>query len=135
MLSVTADTNIYISALQFGGTPLRFLELARAGAFRLTASLPIRMEVQRVLNEKFAWPEDEITDALSDLDECTTLVHPVQTLSVITEDPTDDRILECAIAANAGYIVTGDHHLLRLGSYGGIRVLKVADFLKLLSLL
>ena len=38
MPSATADTNIYISALHFGGLPLRFLDLARAGAIRLDIS-------------------------------------------------------------------------------------------------
>lgn len=33
MPSVTADTNIYISALNFGGQPLRFLDLARTGGY------------------------------------------------------------------------------------------------------
>jgi putative PIN family toxin of toxin-antitoxin system len=129
---VTADTNIYVSALQFAGTPLQFLEQARAGAFRPAASVPIRVEVRRVLREKFAWPDDDISDALSDLDECTTLFHPTQTLSVISDDPTDDRILECAMQSNSAYIVSGDNHLLRLGSYAGIEILRIADFLRLL---
>jgi putative PIN family toxin of toxin-antitoxin system len=129
---VTADTNVYISALQFGGTPLRFLELARAGVFRLAVSPPILVEVRRVLSEKFAWPERDITTALSDLDECATMVHPTQSLAVVVDDPDDDRILECAVAAGSSYLVSGDNHLLRLGGYEGIRVLRVAEFLAIL---
>jgi hypothetical protein len=48
--------------------------------------LLIRVEVRRVLRGKFAWPDDDIADALFDLDECTTLFHPTQTLSVISDD-------------------------------------------------
>ncbi len=132
---VTADTNIYVSALQFAGRPLQFLEQARAGAFRLAASVPIREEVRRVLCQKFAWPEEDITDAFSGLDECTTLFHPTQTLAVIADDPTDDRILECAVESRSAYIVTGDNHLLRLGSYAGIEIVRAADFLRRLPVL
>lgn len=48
---------------------------------------------------------------------------------VVREDPDDSRILECAIAADAGAIVTGDRHLLRLGEYEGIAVLTPREFL------
>ena len=41
MIIVTADTNIYVSALHFGGPPLAFLDHARAGAFRLAISQPL----------------------------------------------------------------------------------------------
>ncbi len=47
------------------------------------------------------------------------------------DDPDDNRILEWATAAQSNYIVTGDKNLLRLGSYDGIEIIKVAEFLKL----
>lgn len=45
------------------------------------------------------------------------------------EDPDDNRILECAAAARSDYIVTGDNHLLKIKSFGGTQMIKVADFL------
>jgi predicted nucleic acid-binding protein len=33
-------------------------------------------------------------------------------MDAIAEDPTDDRILECAVASQSEYLVTGDNHLL-----------------------
>lgn len=48
---------------------------------------------------------------------------------VITADPTDNRILECAVAADSDVIVTGDRHLLALGNFQGIDVMTVTDFL------
>jgi hypothetical protein len=56
--SVTADTNIYISGLNFSGPPRRFLNLARAGGIRLAISEAVMEETLRVLGEKFHWPED-----------------------------------------------------------------------------
>ncbi len=52
-------------------------------------------------------------------------------LDVIKEDPDDNRILECAAAANSDYIVTEDNDLLRLGGYKGIAIVSVADFLNI----
>ncbi len=59
------------------------------------------------------------------------LVHPTQAIDAVPDDPDDNRILECAMTARSNYIVSGDKHLLRLGSYGGIEIIKVADFMQL----
>jgi predicted nucleic acid-binding protein len=48
---------------------------------------------------------------------------------VVKEDPEDNRAPECAAAARAEFIVTGDKHLLQLEEYAGIRIMKVADFI------
>jgi predicted nucleic acid-binding protein len=53
VLSVTADTNIYISALNFGGVPDRVLDLARAGAIRLAISDAIQVKLSVVLQLEF----------------------------------------------------------------------------------
>ena len=50
-------------------------------------------------------------------------------LHVIQDDPDDNRVLECAVKGSADYIVTGDRHLLRLGSYEAIAIVTVRQFL------
>ena len=134
MLSVTADTNIYISALNFGGLPRRFLNLAETGgAFRLAISDAIVVEIGKVLRgEKFRWPEEEIWKAQRQISKFTDHVAVMETLNIVTVDPADNRILECAMAAESDYVVTGDDHLLRLRRYNNVRLLKVADFLEIL---
>lgn len=57
-------------------------------------------------------------------------VQPTETLYVITADPSDNRILECAAAGEADYIVSGDKHLLKLERFRNSPTLKVAHFLK-----
>lgn len=132
MLSVTADTNIYISALNFGGPPRAFLNLAEAGGIRLAISDAILTEIGNVLRgPKFRWPEEQIWRAERQLSRFTESVNPTETLEVVKADPPDNRILECAKAAESDYIVTGDGHLLRLRHHGRARILKVADFMEL----
>lgn len=128
MPAVTADTNVYISALNFGGRPLELLDLARSGAIQLAISDEIMAEVRRVLGEKFGWEAQRIEQAAEDLQAFTERVAPSQHLAVVKADPDDDRILECAIASQSSLIVSGDKHLLGLGQYQGIPIMGVADF-------
>lgn len=129
MLRVTADSNIYISALHFGGPPGDFLNLARSGSIHLTISDAIVDEVSRVLKIKFLWSPDALSLFRERVADFTEKVVPTRNLSVIQEDPTDNRILECAVEGRSEYLVTRDHHLLRLGTHGDTKVIKVADFL------
>lgn len=130
MLSVTADTNIYISGLQFGGLPERFLRLAAATAFRLDVSDAILSETMRVLRDKFEWDLNMLRRTEEDLRSYSHHVSPTQTLQIITADLSDNRILECAVAAGSEFIVSGDtRHVLPLGNYAGISILSGADFL------
>jgi uncharacterized protein len=132
VLRVTADTNIFISGLNFAGIPRRVLNLAESGAIRMIVSEDILDEVRRVLRrEKFAWPEARIDSALTQILRFCEHVEPSESVQVIAEDPTDDRILECAVASRSDYLVTGDNHLLKLGRFRNTKIVKPADFLEI----
>jgi uncharacterized protein len=133
VVGVTADTNIYISALIFAGLPRQFLLAAEDARLRLSISEAIRQELRRTLQAKFAWSADQVDEALLQLAGCTELVRPAETLDVIKEDPDDNRVLECAVAAGSRFIVSGDNDLLRLGQFRNIRIVKVADFMQLIA--
>lgn len=133
MIGVTADTNIYISALNYGGIPRQFLIAARQRQFRLDISSALLNEVQRILVEKFEWTSEILQTELQRLSEIVALAHPTQTIDAVPEDPDDNRVLECAVAAGSRYIVTGDAALLRLGRYEGIQIVRVADFMRLIN--
>ncbi len=133
MIGVTVDTNVYIYALVFNGLPLRVLAAARQGLIRLDISGPLLEEINRVLRDKFLWSDDMLQGTAAQLSRFTSLVHPTEIIDAVPEDPDDNRVLECAVSAGSRFVVTGDAALLRLGSYRGIRILKVADFLALLQ--
>jgi putative PIN family toxin of toxin-antitoxin system len=135
VIGVTADANIHISSLVFRGVPRQLIDAAEQGKFELAISDQLIAEIQRVLTLKFAWSEEAISEMILQLTGCTTLVHPTETLDAVPSDPDDNRVLECAVAANSRYIVTGDNDLLRLGSFRSIQIVRVADFLKLLPTL
>lgn len=123
MLSVTLDTNVYISALNYDGNPRRILNLARNGKIRLDISDEILDETTRVLREeKWAWSEDRLDNLKKHLDGFANHVTPTEKLTVVKDDPDDDKIVECAAAADSDYLVTGDKGLLKVGSYGKTQI-------------
>jgi uncharacterized protein len=65
-------------------------------------------EIRGVLQEKFHWSDEMLGEAIAGLRDFTQLVRPTQTLSVIKEDPDDDRVLECAMASDSQFIISGD---------------------------
>ena len=130
MIGVTADTNIYISALEFGGQPLQVLVAARRGLIRLDISNPL---LDEILRDKFAWSPDRLQRLALRLSRFTSLVRPTRTIDAVAADPDDNRVLEYAVEAQSQFIVTGDAALLRLGQYGGIQIVRAADFMKLIS--
>lgn len=111
MISATIDSSVYIRALA-----ALLIGHARAGNIRIDISDPILNETMRVLRDKFERSGDMLHDARGKLAKLTNRVMPVETVSVIREDPDDNRILECADAARSDFIVSEDKDLLRLGA-------------------
>jgi putative PIN family toxin of toxin-antitoxin system len=129
MIGVVLDSNIYVSALVFGGNPRAILELAEQGLFEVSVSDPIKGDVERVLGLKFSWTKERISDATAYL---WTLAHSISPHQTVTDciDPDDNRVLECALEARAQVIVTGDNHLLKLHPYREISIFTPKQFLE-----
>ena len=125
----TADSNIWVSGLNWHGKPHELLNLARDGKIELAISNAILDEFSRVLHDKLEWSDDRLNSMRAEVATFTKRVSSTETLDVVKVDPNDNRILECAVAAGSDVIVTGDAHLLQLGAYEGIKIMKVADFL------
>ena len=124
------DTNVFVSAFFFPGSQgeQAFL-LAQRRKVELRTSLSILTETARVLREKFDQSEQDITAALKMIGRVATIVRPVRKITVL-EDVPDNRILECAVTADADLVVTGDSHLIKLKEFEGIPILRLADFLR-----
>jgi uncharacterized protein len=127
---VVFDTNIYISAfITPGGRAEAAWLRAIEGEIELFTSVPILTETAHKLREKFRWDDAHITSAIRHVAAVASVVKPPRTLAVLADEP-DNRILECAVEAKAGLIVTGDRHLLELGAYEGIAIATLSGFLE-----
>ena len=136
VIRVVVDANVYISALVFGGVPQNVLDLILSRAdLKLHVSQPIMNEVAEVLVRKFSWSPDQVQQFPPPLWRRCKLIAPTTALAIVVADPDDDRILECAVDAQASVIVTGDVHLLSLRLRPGqhwlndIRILTPRQFL------
>jgi uncharacterized protein len=126
---VTLDSNIYVSALNFGGRPLQLLQKAAAGEIGIAVSDSILNEVARILRDKFEWSAHRVQGAESTIRSIARHVTPGKTLDVVKDDPDDNRIVECAQASGSAFIVTGDNDLLRMGEYECIKIVRLSDFM------
>ena len=129
-MRVVADTNVFISALVFGGLPGRFLDLALRRKFTLVISKALLDELDEKLRGKFAVSESDALAIRARLEDNATVVDPDFELNAVPDDPDDNRVLECALAGKADYIISGDRHLLRIGNFEGIAIVTVRQFLE-----
>ena len=97
----------------------------------LHASTFILGEVDRVLREELGWEEDRAERTVAQIRRVAGEIHePAESVTVIEDDPTENRIFECALAADTKLLVTGDKkHLLPLGFFRGISTVGLSDFL------
>ena len=142
MIRVVFDTNVFVSALLTPHSPPgRLLELALQGKMRLLISPQLLEEIERVLDypkvkkvlQLRKISHREIDEAVAKILRVAVLTPGKMTVSVIADDPADDKILAGAVEGQANFIITGDHHLLDLNIYQGIRIMSPTEFLKVLE--
>ena len=128
------DTNIVASATFWRGKPAHCLEAWTLGRFDLAMSHPILTEYEEVVARLSArYPEKRPTDWLTAVRQAGHLHLPAP-LPAATADPDDEMFIECAVAAKADYLVTGDKgHLLSLKQAAGVSIIAVSDFLRVLG--
>ena len=128
-MRVVFDTNVLVAALVFpGGQGEAALQRILEERDELFLSRAILDELLGVLARKFARDAEALSRVAVFLGEVSTLVKPARRVKVLRDDP-DNRILECAAAAGADAIVTGDREMLALGEYAGVRILSLAEYL------
>ena len=132
-MNVVIDTNVFISSMITpGGMPGKVIDLWKTGGITLCLSQPILEEYLEVI-ARFGITKDPAVARLLRLFEGrqNQLYVPwTPTIKVIEDDPKDNMFIECAVAAGARYIISGDRHLVGLKEFQEIRILSPADFLK-----
>ena len=127
-MSAVFDTNVWVSAFQFGGRAAELVQLAKDGEIEVFLSQAILDETLRVLREKFEWQPYEIHALRHRLLKTCKLVEPTVRLSVLGDEP-DNRILECAQEAASQFIITEDKAMLRLKEHAGAKIVRVSEFI------
>ncbi|OFW29831.1 MAG: putative toxin-antitoxin system toxin component, PIN family [Acidobacteria bacterium RIFCSPLOWO2_02_FULL_65_29] len=138
-MRLVLDTNAALSGLLWDGNPGKLIDAAQAGSLILCASASLLAELQGVLGrEKFAkhlqvrgLTATQIFEGYAAL---ITVVVPAIIPAAIIDDPDDDAVLACAVAAKADLVVSGDPHLVKLVQYEGIPIVAPAEAVERLGL-
>ncbi|MBM3304008.1 MAG: putative toxin-antitoxin system toxin component, PIN family [Candidatus Aenigmarchaeota archaeon] len=130
-MNVVIDTNVVIAALRNPGSAAgRIIDMAIAGEIQPLGSLKTKQETARLVQRaglgREAWLK---ADRLLYR---TREVAPHTGFSIST-DRSDNLYFEAAHAGGAQFIVTSDRHLLDHDGFWGIRVVRPADFLRLMA--
>jgi putative PIN family toxin of toxin-antitoxin system len=126
---VVFDTNILVSAFVFaGGRGEAALQKIIEEHDELVLSKPILDELLGILARKFSRDAEELARVAVFIAALATFVSPRRRLRVVQDEP-DNRVLECALTGRAQAIVTGDHALLALKDFRGVRLLSLRDYL------
>lgn len=127
---VVIDTNVLVSGLFFSGPPYRILKAWDDGQFVMAVSEAILHEYKRVI-ETLSGKLDGINlePILERIIIEAEMVADYTFEQPICEDPDDDKFLACAMLSKSHYLVSGDKHLLKLGTFLDTAIITPRQFL------
>jgi len=131
-IRVVLDTNALILALLFGGEPGRLVSLWESGQIIPLLSKDVLLEYVRVLGyPKFRLDSADIKGLIEDHVLPFAEMIPVgEAPKIVVDDPADDKLLALADAGRADFLISGDIHLLSLGTYRRVEILAPRRFLE-----
>ena len=134
------DTNLLASGLVGlqipTSTPGQLLQAWQARRFDLVLSDHILTELLSTLQDPYfrrRLSTRQIQGALRTLRRRSQVTPLTVSVSGVATHPEDDLILAAAVSAGVDYLVTGDGHLQRLGTYEGVEIVSPRQFLELLE--
>ncbi|MDE0348165.1 MAG: putative toxin-antitoxin system toxin component, PIN family [Gammaproteobacteria bacterium] len=128
-MKVVFDTNVLVSALALpGGRADEATRRIVEGEDSLALSKPGLDEFLSVLARKLDHDREALAHVAVFLFEMAEFVEPTESLTVLADEP-DNRILECALAAGAQLVVTGDRAMLAQGDCRGVRIVSLSTYL------
>ncbi len=127
-MNIVIDTNIILSGLFFGGYPRKVLEAVLDDECTVFASSEIIDEYTRIVDEYLKKHGNySSVFLLLPLIAKMKIIEPKSTTN-ICRDKDDNKFLNCAIDANAIYIVTGDQDLLVLAKFSDTQIITAKEF-------
>ncbi len=134
-MKVVFDTNVVASASFWRGAPFACLVSWAQGNCEAVVSPVLLAEYHETIDElRMDYPKRSPVEWADALTNSAELVFPMERATDTTPDPDDEMVLECALAGEADFIVTGDKkHLLPLREFRGTRIISPSDFLRVLT--
>lgn len=135
-IKVVLDTNVWVSIFMKKTLAEEFSKLFEK--IKVYNSEVILKEISRVLlypriNELVRLSGLGIEDIIQNIADNSIIIKPKHKIDIIKQDPEDNKILECAVHAKAGFIVSGDTHLTRLKEFKKIKIVSPREFFEIIS--
>ena len=132
-MKVVLDSNIFVSSFFWAGNPRKVFDRVTNGFDELYITDEILNEIASVmLCKKFEVNEDAIEEYIKIIDSYSTKLSSKNILDGVSRDKDDNKVLQCGVDGNVGFIITGDNDLLVIKEYKKIRIMKPKDYLDLL---
>lgn len=132
---VIIDTNVWISAIFWGGKPRQVIEAWIDNRFSLIISSPLRRELYKTIEKKAKvlklFP-DYALKWLEIISQRAILIHPKEKIEICRHSK-DNMLLEASVEGKVDYLVTGDKDLLTIKTFKNTKILKPARFLEILT--
>jgi putative PIN family toxin of toxin-antitoxin system len=133
-MTFVLDTNVVLSAFLYGGKPKQVLQELLSGNIQLAISESLIKEIRGVLQRSmFGLSSQIVQTILSDYTGVASWIEPVEHFDLVQDDPNDNQFIDCAVAAKADYLITGDKHPLKLATFRMVKIVSVDNFLESLS--
>lgn len=133
-MRIVLDTNCLIQSIPSRSSYRRIWDSILSGENTLCVSNEIIEEYSEILTKLTNMETATIVLNAILNSPFVEFITPYYRFNMIQADPDDNKFVDCAIAGNARYIVTNDHHydILRNTSFPHVDVLAIDDFLALL---
>lgn len=128
-MKVIFDTNVFLSAIMYGGKISRVHNFCLANTQIYTSAF-ILGEIEEKLIDKFGVEDSKVEYILSEIASTCLVVIPTGTIPEICRDKDDNNILHLAKFIHADFIITGDHDLLDLKFFKKTEIISPAGFSK-----
>ena len=134
-MDIVLDTNCLLMSLSRRSPYYPVWREFVDGKYTLCVTNEILSEYEEKLIEKVGQEiASNVITAILDLPN-TKMVQVFYHLRLITSDPDDDKLVDCAFKANARFIVTQDHHydVLKQTPFPYIDVIGIDEFIRVLQ--
>jgi uncharacterized protein len=134
-MRIVLDTNVLFAAISSRTEYFAIWEALQIGKYELCVSTDILNEYEEKLQEFFrpGVAENTLTFMMRSPDVFQISNHFFW--NHITNDPDDNKFVDCAITANADFIVTNDKHfrVLKKIQFPTVPVISADDFVEILT--
>ena len=134
---VVLDTNIVVSAaICEDGNPAKIFEMLLLEEITNHTTEQIIDEIKKVMARPKITKRLSMVEVgfiVSNFERFSQKIKTKEVINEVKDDPDDNKFIECAVAASADYIITGDEHLLKIEEFRGIRIVSCTEFLEIVS--